>query len=58
MPIVTIPDGKRFEGELRDGLPHGSGVVTSPDGTSIVSAAGGFAGLHAVGPVRAPRERP
>lgn len=33
MPIVTIPDGKRFEGELRDGLPHGSGVVTSPDAT-------------------------
>ena len=57
MPIVTIPDGKRFEGELRDGLPHGSGVVTSPDGTSIVSAAGGFAGLPVV-PVRAPRERP
>lgn len=58
MPIVTIPDGKRFEGELRDGLPHGSGVVTSPDGTSIVSAAGGFAGLMPSVPVRAPRERP
>ena len=30
---LTLPDGKRFEGELRDGLPHGAGIVTSPDGT-------------------------
>ena len=31
---MTPPDGVRFEGELRDGLPHGQGVCTWPDGES------------------------
>ena len=29
---ITLPDGSRYKGELRDGKPHGQGVMTTPDG--------------------------
>ena len=32
---MTYPDGTRYAGEWRDGLRHGQGVLTAPDGTSL-----------------------
>ena len=29
---LTLPDGARYEGEIRDGKAHGQGVFTFPDG--------------------------
>ena len=33
---VDLPDGRRFEGAFRGGLPHGYGVLTWPDGGRFV----------------------
>lgn len=29
---VNLPDGARFEGEVRNGMPNGRGIFTLPDG--------------------------
>ena len=31
--VLTWPDGRHYEGERRDGKPHGQGVYTWPDGS-------------------------
>ena len=32
----TIPDGRKHEGEWKDGIPNGQGTLTFPDGTKQV----------------------
>ena len=29
---ITLPDGDKYVGEVKDGLPHGKGTKTSPYG--------------------------
>lgn len=29
---ITLPDGSKYIGELKDGKPHGQGVVIHPNG--------------------------
>jgi hypothetical protein len=31
--VKTYPNGVRYEGQVEDGLPHGQGKMTDPDGT-------------------------
>src|SRR6266850_5187377 len=31
--IIQVPDGTRYEGEVRDGKPNGQGVLTDQNGT-------------------------
>jgi len=37
-----IKNGGKFEGEYKDGLPHGKGIFTFPDGTEFVKYVGEF----------------
>ena len=36
--VLAWPNGRRYEGEWRDGQPHGQGVLTRPDGTHFEGA--------------------
>jgi hypothetical protein len=29
---MFFPDGRKYEGEYKDGLPNGQGIVISPEG--------------------------
>ena len=33
---LTLPDGDKYVGELKDGEPNGQGIITYPDGTKYV----------------------
>ncbi len=46
--VVEFPDGGRFEGEIKDGMPNGLGMMIFPSGACYK---GGFkdAGFHGLG---------
>ena len=35
---LVYPDGEKYFGELKDGVPHGEGTMTFPDGSKYVGA--------------------